>query len=228
MLENCHGKFTSNYSKFLSSSLIERKMQQIFSPTILKIWALYALLKDHLLSLGICILFVRIEIISYFKFYQGSWTLNKSHMHPFEYQVCRQNICDLICEQFLSNHSKSIRYSSLVQGDVLPWAPKTVSDSRPDKDVLGAFTPKHSHLIILDHFESEGSISRLRAFFTTTLFWILLPNKFHFISSEFMYWKFCPFFKLCFCYDSVKQLERDCFDLFPFCCVSDSIKIIFP
>ena len=35
--ENCYGKFTTNCSKFLSSSLIARKMQWNSTPTILKI-----------------------------------------------------------------------------------------------------------------------------------------------------------------------------------------------
>ena len=38
--ENCQSNFTSNYSKFLSSSLTERKIQRNFTPTILKIRAL--------------------------------------------------------------------------------------------------------------------------------------------------------------------------------------------
>ena len=37
--ENRHGKFTPDYSEFLSCSLIESKMQRHFTPTTLKILA---------------------------------------------------------------------------------------------------------------------------------------------------------------------------------------------
>ena len=39
----CHGRFTANYSKFLASYSIQREMWYNFTPTLLKIWKIWAL-----------------------------------------------------------------------------------------------------------------------------------------------------------------------------------------
>ena len=40
---NCHSRFTANYSKFLERHSIHREMRYNFTPTILKIWKIWAL-----------------------------------------------------------------------------------------------------------------------------------------------------------------------------------------
>ena len=52
---NCHGRFTANYQKFVSSVLIQRKMWYNFTPTFLKIWKIWAICFSTLIYISFAV-----------------------------------------------------------------------------------------------------------------------------------------------------------------------------